>query len=168
MSHLELQILFSLCCLGETLGLRMLRCLWSVWPGAHMASRHRQWDCCPKLFTLKIVLQCVSGSDSYMIHTYKKILSITAATTNVRWAVSTPKGAVWTPVITCLRSSGTLAARWSLSTSRPQVLQYTCDPWPHIYSFHYTQYILHMLYTIAYLHLNKISLTQAGSMKWAY
>lgn len=72
-------------------------------------------------------------------HEKNDFLSITAATTNVRWAVSTPKGAAWTPVITCLRSSGTPAARWSRSTSRPQVLQCTHDLWPHIHSSLHTR-----------------------------
>lgn len=67
---------------------------------------------------------------------FLNFLSVSAATTNVRWAVSTPKGAGWTPVITCLRSSGTQAARWSHSTSRPQVPQHTTwDLWPHTHPY---------------------------------
>lgn len=76
----------------------------------------------------------------------KKFLSITAATTNVRWAVSIPKGVVWTPAITCLRSSGTPAARWSLSTFRPQVLQYT---WP------LTSHTLFPIHTHSYVSILK-------------
>lgn len=71
-------------------------------------------------------------------------LSVSAATTSVRWAVSTPKEVGWTPVITCLRSSGTQAARWSHSTSRPQVPQHTTwDIWPHTNPY---QYIWHTIY----------------------
>lgn len=51
-------------------------------------------------------------------------LSVQSATTNVRWVASTPKEAAWTPATTCLRSSGTPAARWSPSTSRLQVSQH--------------------------------------------
>lgn len=40
----------------EKWGLKRLLCPWSVWPDARMASLRRQWDCCPKLFTLKIEL----------------------------------------------------------------------------------------------------------------
>lgn len=68
---------------------------WSAWSGARTASLHRQWDCCPKLFTLKIVALCVWRGGlrciPNMMHTCFKshheknqFLSITAATTNVR------------------------------------------------------------------------------------
>lgn len=40
---------------------------------------------------------------------------------NDKWVGYTQREAVWIPVITCLKFSGTLAARWSHWTIRPQV-----------------------------------------------
>ena len=120
-----------------------------TWPDTHIhsASLYLQWDCLTQaVHTKNSPAVCLTHTrTSTWMHTHtcagnthalplfwKKFLSVSAATTSVRWAVSTPKGAGWTPVITCLRSSGTQAARWSHSTSRPQVPQHrTHDLWPH-------------------------------------
>lgn len=54
---------------GGEWGQKRLPWPWSAWPRARTASLHCQWDCCPKLFTLKIVVQCVcgvGGSDAYL------------------------------------------------------------------------------------------------------
>lgn len=40
---------------------------------------------------------------------------------NVKWVGYTQREAEWIPAITCLKFSGTLDARWSHSTIRPQV-----------------------------------------------
>lgn len=125
--HLELQIfgpyLLPLCCLGLWRG----RCAVGVCgQGAHGFSQSPMGLLSQAVHAKNnpavcIKLRCTHDYTHALNLIVKKFLSISAVTTNVRWAVSTPKGAAWTPVITCLRSSGTLAARWSLSTSRPQV-----------------------------------------------
>lgn len=124
-----------------------------TWPDTHIhfASLYLQWDCLTQaVHTKNSPAVCLTHTrTSTPMHTHtcaahtcspsfkkNKFLSVSAATTSVRWAGSTPKGAGWTPVITCLRSSGTQAARWSHSTSRPQVPQHTTrDLWPHTYPY---------------------------------
>lgn len=92
-----------------------------------------RWDCLTQaVHTKNSCTVCLTHTRTHMCWNthvlppffFQIFLSFSTATTSVRWAVSTPKAAGWTPVITCLRSSGTQAARWSRSTSRPQVPQH--------------------------------------------
>lgn len=155
----------------ETWGLKRLLCPWSVWPGARLASLHCQWDCCPKLFTLKIVLQCVSGSDAYITwctHVLnfimkKKIPEHYCSYNKRQMSRIYPKGgrvdsSNYMPQI--FWNAGCQMV--SLNFQTPGIALHT---WPltlHTLISLHTRYILGTLYTSMYLYLNRISLKGAA------